>query len=39
MIGLRYVPLELQFADFFTKAQTRAQYRFYLSKLGVFDSP
>ena len=39
VIALRYVPSELQLADFFTKAQTRPQYRFYLSKLSVFDLP
>ena len=37
VIGLCYVPLELQLADFFTKAQTRAQHTFYLSKLSVVD--
>ncbi|WVZ52523.1 LOW QUALITY PROTEIN: hypothetical protein U9M48_003571 [Paspalum notatum var. saurae] len=30
---LRYVPSELQLVDSFTKAQTGAQYSFYLSKL------
>ncbi|WVZ80638.1 hypothetical protein U9M48_028097 [Paspalum notatum var. saurae] len=39
MVTLRYVPSELQLADFFTKAQTRAQHSFYLSKLSVFDPP
>ena len=39
VIGLRYVPSELQLADFFTKAQTRAQHVFYLSKLSVHDPP
>jgi hypothetical protein len=39
MIDLRYVPSELQLANFFTKTQTRAQHRFYLSKVSVFDPP
>ncbi|WVZ59326.1 hypothetical protein U9M48_009481 [Paspalum notatum var. saurae] len=39
VITLRYVPSELQLADFLTKAQTRDQHRFYLSKLSVFDPP
>jgi hypothetical protein len=39
VIALQYVPSELQLADFFTKAQTRAQHRFYLSKLSVVDPP
>ncbi|WVZ81074.1 hypothetical protein U9M48_028498 [Paspalum notatum var. saurae] len=39
VVTLRYVPSELQLADFFTKAQTRAQHSFYLSKLSVFDPP
>ncbi|WVZ97936.1 hypothetical protein U9M48_043435 [Paspalum notatum var. saurae] len=45
VVTLRYVPSELQLADFLTKAQTRDQHRFYLSKLkvilqpGVEDSP
>jgi hypothetical protein len=30
------VSSELQLADFFTKAQHRAQHRFYISKLSVF---
>jgi hypothetical protein len=37
IVALRYVPSEVQLADFFTKAQTRAQHRFYLSKLSVVD--
>jgi hypothetical protein len=36
---LQYVPSELQLADFFTKAQTRAHHQFYLSKLSVVDPP
>ncbi|WVZ70679.1 LOW QUALITY PROTEIN: hypothetical protein U9M48_019322 [Paspalum notatum var. saurae] len=32
VVTLRYVPSELQLADFLTKAQTRDQHRFYLSK-------
>ncbi|WVZ87307.1 hypothetical protein U9M48_033964 [Paspalum notatum var. saurae] len=39
VITLRYVPSELQLADFLTKAQTQAQHRFYLSKLSFHDSP
>ena len=39
VIALQYVPSELQLADFFTKAQTRVQHRFYLSKLSVVDPP
>ena len=35
VIALQYVPSELQLADFLTKAQTRAQHGFYLSKLSV----
>ena len=37
VIALRYVPSELQIADFFTKAQTRAQHRFFLSELSFGD--
>jgi hypothetical protein len=39
VIALHYVPSELQLADFFIKAQTRAQHRFFFSKLGVVDPP
>ena len=39
VIALQYVPSELQLADFFTKAQTRAQHGFYLSKRSVVDPP
>jgi hypothetical protein len=39
IIALRYVPSELPLADFFTKAQTRAQHRFFLSKLSFRDPP
>ncbi|WVZ97949.1 hypothetical protein U9M48_043445 [Paspalum notatum var. saurae] len=39
VVTLRYVPSELQLADFLTKAQTRDQHQFYLSKLSVFDPP
>jgi len=39
VITLQYVPSELQLADFFMKAQTRVQHRFYLSKLSVVDPP
>ncbi|WVZ66361.1 hypothetical protein U9M48_015595 [Paspalum notatum var. saurae] len=34
VVTLRYVPSELQLADFLTKAQTRDRHRFYLSKLS-----
>ena len=37
VVTLQYVPSELQLADFFTKAQTRAHHQFYLSKLSVVD--
>lgn len=36
-ISLRYVPSELQVADFFTKPQTREQHGFLLSKLKTID--
>jgi hypothetical protein len=39
VVTLHRVPSEVQLADFFTKAQTRAQYRFLLSKLNVVDPP
>ncbi|WVZ93420.1 hypothetical protein U9M48_039398 [Paspalum notatum var. saurae] len=39
VVTLRYVPSGLQLADFFTKAQTRSQHSFYLSKISVFDPP
>jgi hypothetical protein len=39
IIALHYVPSESQLADFFTKAQTRAQHGFYLSKLSFVDPP
>jgi hypothetical protein len=39
VVYLRYVPSELQLANFFTKAQSRAQHRFYLSELSVPDPP
>jgi hypothetical protein len=39
VIALHYVPSELQLADFFIKAQTRAQHSFFLSKLSVVDPP
>ncbi|XP_066362774.1 uncharacterized protein [Miscanthus floridulus] len=39
VIALRYVPSELQVANFFTTAQTRAQHRFFLSKLSFHDPP
>jgi hypothetical protein len=37
--ALHYMPSELQLADFFTKARTRAQHSFFLSKLSVVDPP
>jgi hypothetical protein len=39
VIALHYVTSELQLADFFTKAQTRAQHSFFLFKLSVVDPP
>ncbi|BAH92100.1 Os03g0285066 [Oryza sativa Japonica Group] len=39
VVAPRYVPSEIQLADLFTKAQTGAQHRFYLSKLSVLDPP
>lgn len=39
VVDLQFVPSELQLADFFTKAQTRAHHGFYLSKLSVADPP
>ena len=39
VIALQHVPSELQLADFLTKAQTRAQHGFYLSKLSVVNPP
>ena len=39
VVALQYVPSEVQLADFFIKAQTRAQHSFYLSKLHVVDPP
>jgi hypothetical protein len=39
VVALHYVPSELQLADFFTKAQSRAHHQFYLSKLSVVDPP
>ncbi len=35
MVALQYVPSDLQVADFFTKAYTRAQHRFSLSPNSV----
>ena len=37
IVALHYVPSEFQLADFFTKAQTRAQHIYFLSKLSVVD--
>jgi hypothetical protein len=39
VVVLRYVPSELQLADFFTNAQIRTHYQFYLSKLSDVDPP
>jgi hypothetical protein len=39
IVALQYVPSDLQLANFFTKAQTRAQHDFLLSKLSVVDLP
>ena len=38
-IHLKYVPSELQLADFFTKAQTREQHKLHILKLNVADPP
>ncbi|GJN35339.1 hypothetical protein PR202_gb24096 [Eleusine coracana subsp. coracana] len=35
----QYVPSDIQLADLFTKVQTGAKHRFYLSKLSVLDPP
>ena len=39
IVALQYVPSEFQLADFFTKAQTKAQNSYFLSKLSVVDPP
>ena len=39
VVALHYVPSEFQLADFFTKAQTRAQHDYFLSKLSLVDPP
>jgi hypothetical protein len=39
VVALQNLPSGLQLADFFTKAQTRAQHGFYLSKLGAVNPP
>jgi hypothetical protein len=39
VVALQYVPSDLQLVDFFTKAQTRAQHDFLLSKLSIVDPP
>ena len=39
IVALEYVPSEFQLADFFTKAQTKAQRSYFLSKLSVVDPP
>ena len=38
-VALQYVPSEFQLSDFFTKAQTKAQHSYFLSKLSVVDPP
>jgi hypothetical protein len=38
-LAFQYVPFELRLANFFMKAQTRAQHSFFLSKLSVVDPP
>jgi hypothetical protein len=37
VVALRYVPSELQLADFLTKTLTCIQHQFYLSNIGVLD--
>jgi hypothetical protein len=39
IVVLHCVPSEFQLADFFTKAQTRAQHSYFLFKLSVVDPP
>jgi len=39
IVALQYVPSEFQLADFFTKAQTRAQHSYFHSKLSVVWIP
>jgi hypothetical protein len=39
VVSLDHVPLEVQLANFFTNAQTRAHHKFLLSKLSVIDPP
>ena len=39
VMALHYVSSELQLADFFTNARTRAQHEFFLFKLSVVDPP
>jgi hypothetical protein len=39
VLTLQYVPFELQLADFFTKAQTKARHGLFLSKLNIVDPP
>ncbi|KAK1626508.1 hypothetical protein QYE76_000823 [Lolium multiflorum] len=39
VVAVHYVPSDLQLADFFTKAQTRAQHDYLVSKLSVVDPP
>jgi hypothetical protein len=39
IVSLQYVPSEIQLTDLLTKAHTRAQHCFLLSKLNVVDPP
>jgi len=39
VVALCYAPSEFQLADFFTKAQTRVQHDYFLSKLTLVDPP
>jgi hypothetical protein len=39
IVSLQYVPLEIQLADVLTKAHTRDQHCFLLSKLNMVDPP
>ena len=38
-VSLQYLSTEVQVVDLFTKAQTRDQHMFLLSKLKTFDPP
>ena len=39
VVSLQYLPIEVQAIDFLTKAQTRDQHIFKISKLKTFDPP